>query len=307
MSSKEQTSASGNSTITESDDCIISLNLERTFNISQFIKEYRDQPDDVIKRIDAFACDLDTKIHIDANDTRYKDIYDKAELVVKRLCEKLREKKINYENVYLRRTGSIKSGMKVALPHECAFLLFLEPELVMNGSSDSNLFILQLHQDASAIVNTSFYELTSGFFTKLKIHGVTKHRAGICLVMEYTYLEECEQYSVGVTVDIVPVCQATPNGQTKCDFTQLAKQYLPRTIIEYIENRLIYRLVDRDQIDTGEIENNIIKDLPDDIKRGFRLAKYLTQLCVYDHMEISFESEMKREPELACRLIGYKS
>ena len=51
-------------------------------------------------------------------------------------------------------------------------------------------------------------------------------------------------------------------------------------------------MVEETIVDPGKIENDLIKYLPDGIRRGFRLAKYLTQLCVFDDSVLPSESVM---------------
>ena len=70
-----------------------------------------------------------------------------------------------------------------------------------------------------------------------------------------------------------------------------AQAYLPHNFTEYIIQGHFYRLVEKKfEIDTGDIENNILAELPNGIKRGFCLAKYLSQLCLYDKEDIVFFS-----------------
>ena len=45
----------------ETDDCIIRFNHECSFNLSKFLREYKEQPEDIAKKIDEFALQLDKK------------------------------------------------------------------------------------------------------------------------------------------------------------------------------------------------------------------------------------------------------
>ena len=46
------------------------------------------------------------------------------------------------------------------------------------------------------------------------------------------------------------------------------------------------------KIDTGVIVNRIIKDLPDCIKRGFRVAKYLSQFCIRNKEHTRYKQDL---------------
>ena len=64
--------------------------------------------------MNAFALELDKKVHIDANDSRNKYIYEDTDTIVKQLCEKLKKNHGYYEGSYVQRTGSIESGGRSA-------------------------------------------------------------------------------------------------------------------------------------------------------------------------------------------------
>ena len=81
--------------------------------------------------------DLDKQVHIDANDPRNKAIFQDIDTIVNRLCEKLKQNHSCYENVYVRRTGSIDAGVKVGLPHETDYLLYVPESIINDQSLDS--------------------------------------------------------------------------------------------------------------------------------------------------------------------------
>ena len=256
--------------------------------------------------MDTFATDLDKKVHVQANDPRYEAIYKDIDTIVKRLCERLKYNHPYYENAYVRRTGSIEAGVKVGLPHETDYLLYV-PEPIRNDQ-----LLDLLHENAALIVNNSLDELTLGLHGKWIIRDVKKHHVGICLVMEYRAVKGNKE-PVGVTTDIVSVVEYNSVDDIFLrlnKFTSSAQAYLPHTMEEYVGKGMIYRLASKgsyDDIDTGQIENDIIKDLPEGIKRGFRLAKYLTQFCIYDNHELNHEPSIiikldKRE----YTLFGYE-
>ena len=135
MATKDQFPQSESLNKTNIEDCIISLRSTHTlsslfkkyrgkskdkytYNISHFIRNYRKQPEKVIRQIDIFIHELDKRVHIDAHESLYKSIYDDTETIVKRLCEKLKQSQLCYKNAHIRRTGSIESNVKVGLPHE---------------------------------------------------------------------------------------------------------------------------------------------------------------------------------------------
>ena len=292
-----------------SDDCIITLNSEHSFNVSKILKKYKSTPSHVIEQMNKFAMEIDNKIHIKGNDPRYKTIYDGTETSVKRLCEQLKQNNLRYENAYIRRTGSIESDVKVALPHESDYLLYVQEDKIESWkkvafpggylpyASHATVkdFKDQLYIDVGLILEHSMGELTSGLCGSWIIHVVKQHRVGICLYMAFKDKYNAEE-AVGVTTDIVPVVNAQ-----NLHLNTSAKLYLPKTIAEYTEHGSVYRLmvgetavelglVGETTVDTGEIENDLIKDLPDGIRRGFRLAKYLTQLFIFDDSMLLSES-----------------
>ena len=113
MDSKRRTSKT-----IENDDCIIKFTRDRSFNVSQFLREHKEQPEDIANKMDEFALQLDKKVYINAADSKYKVIYDETDIIVNRLSNKLAQKHEMYTNTTVRRTGSIASCVKVGLPHE---------------------------------------------------------------------------------------------------------------------------------------------------------------------------------------------
>ena len=104
--------------------------------------------------------------------------------------------------------------------------------------------------------------------------------------------------TVGVTVDAVPVLRVKPyqikklaihshhgycaHNRSKHGYDVLtpnAATFLPLSWVRYVDRGDVYQLVRLQKLDTGIIENNILKDLPTGVKQGFRIAKYLLQYC----------------------------
>ena len=103
---------------------------------------------------------------------------------------------------------------------------------------------------------------------------------GLCFVMKFKP-EGRETHAIGVTADLVPAYPIT-----SCDFSwefireELnvhAKSVLPFSLEDYIDRGDVYMLIHHGEIDTGIIENELIKQLPEGAKRGFRIAKFLMQ------------------------------
>ena len=112
-------------------------------------------------------------------------IYDETDIIVKRLSNKLAQKHEMYTNTTVRQTGSIESGMKVGLPHETDYLLFVQPQYVSNFRCDDSFLSSLLYEDANILMKESKQELTSELQGCWYIYGVEKNHVEICLVMEY--------------------------------------------------------------------------------------------------------------------------
>ena len=135
------------------------------------------------------------------------------------------------------------------------------------------------------------------------IHGVKEHArtGGVCLVMQCLSSENdpaCNE--IGVTVDLVPVYITEATTES---LNEKAAAYLPYSLDEYATNGELYRLVDETFCDTGFIENLIIKQLPEDTKRDYRVAKYLIS-TLFTTNEVQFDQIETLDAQTRHRLYG---
>ena len=79
-------------------------------------------------RLDTFITTLDKKVTIDLRQEKYKIIYDELHIIVNDVIRRVRESDPRLADIKIRRTGSIKSGLKVGLPHETDYVIEL-PEV----------------------------------------------------------------------------------------------------------------------------------------------------------------------------------
>ena len=120
---------------------------------------------------------------------------------------------------------------------------------------------------------------------------------------------------VGVTADLVPVY--TMETTTRA-FSAKVEAFLHHSLAEYAEKGELYSLFDwrssdltetgvfnKGRCDTGIIENNIMKHLPEDTKRTFRVAKYLISQY-FDSATIAFDGIKSLDKETRLRLYGIK-
>ena len=114
----------------------------------------------------------------------------------------------------------------------------------------------------------------------LDIKELQKTR-GLCFTMTCK-TGEAKGDVVGVTVDLIPVCVLTSCDVIVGEFTEQALSMVPFDLDEYIKRGDVYRLINRQDIDTGIIENDLLKQLPEGVKRGFRITKFLVNTIFRD-------------------------
>ena len=284
---------------------ITSFEGEKTYfryNISEFLRQHKsnERSDNRISKANEFVRLLDGKVHVSASDSRYRYIYEGIDTIVHRLVEELGKVDPFFKYTKLRKTGSISSDVKVGLPHEADYVLELPKNKTL--SCGTKMDGQMLYDMINAITEEKNAELTMGL-DHWVIYGIKSHRhiEGICLIME------CQSDSprfatVGVTVDIVPVYVETETEET---YNEKARAFLPYSLQEYAQREELYRLVNKDACDTGLIENAVMKGLPDDIKRPFRVVKFLLQNLVTTRF-ISFKRDVIIEEDLCRNLYGYK-
>ena len=146
-------------------DMIIQLGPESTYNVSQFLREYRSNV--VMKWDDRLVEQLDTKYHVDASNPRYRHIYNGLDTIASRLRYFLSREDPVFKHAKLRKTGSIASNTKVGIPgipHESDYMLVLPDSL--DGTSSEHIshnlsselgdsdFDCKLYQNGSNVSNT---------------------------------------------------------------------------------------------------------------------------------------------------------
>ena len=75
----------------------------------------------------------------------------------------------------------------------------------------------------------------------------------------------------------------------------------------FVEVGDVYKLLGKTECDTGIIENRIIKQLPDDQKRAFRVAKYLIQFLITTPDGLHRETNENIDGKTLLKLYGRKS
>ena len=270
-----------------------------TYDVTNFLEMIQNKSDQTISNINDFTYILDKNIHIDKYHPQYRIIYKELEIILNRLSNELSNTDPSYEDAILRSTGSIYGNVKVGLPHEADFVLVLVRPEVMN-----KVTVRQLFELVHGIVHSKKEMLTSGLGRWI-IHEIKFHRTvGISLVMQYTP-DSAGNNTVGVSVDLVPVYQVGSGDDPAIDMklTSKATEYLPYPFEEYLMKGDIYQLIEWPACDTAVIENEIINQLPDNKKRGFRIAKYLVQ-----HIFGFRAHKCKSQDQNTCiKLYGYKS
>ena len=104
---------------------------------------------------------------------------------------------------------------------------------------------------------------------------------------------------VGVTEDLVPVYVFRLTSES---LNPQAFAFLPFSLQEYAEKGDLCRLRTDDECDTGLIENQIIKNLPEHKKRVFRVLKFLNQ---NGHSVIEYKIDGKLDKNTRLILYGY--
>ena len=271
------------------------------YNVSEILREQFTSDTDMDK-LNTFIMDLDKKVHIDASDPRYSHIYRGIDIIMNRLVSELTKADSCFAEAKLRHTVSIYSNVKVGLPHETDYLLEVPDNRKMDiGDAFENATLFDM---VLAITEQKKYDLTDGL-THWVIHGVEHNRniGGICLTMQCPSDEGCsDSEEVGVTVDLVPAYIV------KSKYEKLngrASVFLPYNLQEYADKGELYRLLDREECDTGLIENQIMKQLTENKKRVFRVLKFLNQnVHVGELNGESYNNYLDGTTRL--RLYGYK-
>ena len=269
------------------------------YNVSDFLRLHR-QP---LDNVDEFVDLLDANIHIDPNDQRYSHIYQGIDVIVKRVVSELSKSNPSFVNAKLRQTGSSTSGVKVGLPHESDYVLNTPTACL----SDRRSFFTQVKR----VVTSKALELTVGLNGYWIIHGVEHHwrTGGVCLVMQ-SCVSPNNPFSdeVGVSVDIVPTTFAETQFES---LNEKAETFLQKSLDEFDAQGLLYSVFAypgpgcKKRLDTGFIENDLMRELSSDTIKAYRVTKFLLQtMCKSSSTPIGTIGTLNEER--LRRLYGYK-
>ena len=261
-------------------DVVVALDEDQNFIPRKSIEKFYSKPREWQNKINTFVAKLDEKVKIDKNDDRYKEIYEGRSRIAKAVCRELSKACCcKYAGILCESTGSANAGTKVGFPHEEDFILKVNHGwrrvfcCLCNASDEDDLEIF------SAMVEELFIQGRLNIDPHWTVHGVHWHKAGVCLVMEYKKDISNLDIGVGVTIDLVPVKRASLWNRFEFFGTQTMEshRFLQSMNLDHILNPKIFRLLGRDKNDTGTIENEILASLDEDIKRAFRVAKFVLQ------------------------------
>ena len=240
------------------------------YNVSKFLRGLSSSQTD-IDDLNTFIYKLDKQVHVDASESKYNYIYHGVDIIMNRLLSELARADSFFEYTKLRPTGSIHSNVKVGLPHETDYLLEVPKDKTLKAGVVFNKGTL--YEIVLAFTEQDKANLTEGLPHWL-IHGIKHHMhmGGICILMQCPSDETCSEI-VGVSVDLVPANVLTYTNET---LWGEASAFLPFSLQEYAERGELYRLISGMFCDTGLIENQIMKELPEK-KRVFRIFKFLNQ------------------------------
>ena len=222
---------------------------------------------------------------------------------MKRLVSDLAKIDSFFAEASLHPTGSIYANVKVGLPHEADYLLVVpEDKTLKTGNAFQEH---TLYEIAVTVLEHKLSNLIEGL-PHWVIHGIKQHRitGGICLIVQCPSNETCENCeTVGVTVDLVPVYVFKSTNESLRD---KANAFLPFNLQQYAERGQLYRLTTNTECDTGLIENQIMKELPENKKRVFRVLKFLNQNVHSHESNIDIDGTTDLDKATCLQLYGYK-
>ena len=283
--------------------------------ITDMIGTLKNKPKSFFQEQDAFIQALDKKVWIDSSHIKYKTIYDGVDIFTDRIVDKLRTMGgYEFSKTNKRLTGSISAGVKVALPHEVDYLLEIRSrnpnpiEKMLPETLDP--YAYELSERMLSIMNNAQQSLLNEMPDWI-LHGVYIHDGvpGVCLLMEYRS-DECIQDAVGITVDLILIEKVQKVDDFK--FHKNTENYLSNMsndMTEIVEKSGIYQVVASNELDTGNLGNEIIRNAAEPLKQAFRVAKYLLQyLVVYDKGQDGIYRKMLQfvDEITMLRLFGYK-
>ena len=238
------------------------IHMPLKYNVSLFLDDLENQIE-ALEDIESFSNNLDKIISSSANILIFLD-HDLAD-IIETLCHQINQRipSIQIKNFIL--TGSATSGVMVGYPIEIDILL------VHTGH----------------FYRYNFKDLVDGLdvapnkkWTKV---SVDEHMAGLCLTLRFADDDnDDDDEEIGVKIDFVPI-HWVPISKANLQLTPQARNYLTKNhMTDFVQNN-VYTLSCKSnkEFDTGLIENEILKNLDDETKRGYRLAKYPLKFFVH--------------------------
>ena len=235
--------------------------LDIVYNVTEFCSRYAGLKSEAQANLNAFVRNLDDRVKVDTSDFAYKPAIDHLDVFIDLLCKELAKQDPKFTQAQIRKTGSMNAGTRTGVPLEADLLLEVN-EAVMSESElwkpeQLEAFIHELEPDTWG-ANWVF-------------HHVKHHRAGVCLYLEYRPVGD--DLGIGFNVDLIPVLLRTqPFSSDTMD--SKTKAFLDSRT-EAIHKTLHF--THKFRTDMAYMHHQLIKELPGDVKSGYRVAKYLVQ------------------------------
>ena len=248
------------------------------YNVSQFLRDHSNT--EWNRYMDQFTARVDTKVHVDKMDARYHHIYRGVDIIVQRIVNELANMDSDMfgHGTKLHHTGSIRSNVKVGMPHETDYVF----EVPDQPGRLKTLIVAQLPRMIESIIEKKAARLTDGLTCSILRTKKNFRIGGVCLYMEFRQMFfPGNMHTTTVSVDLTPVFRLTSTGAR---LTEKAAAFLPFSLQAYAERHMLYQLIwtnknqdKKSGCDTGLLENHIVDTLPESKKRAFRVAKFILQ------------------------------
>ena len=203
------------------------------YNVSSFVRNYKSQIPD--QRMANFITKVDSQVKVRINTEQHKtdkSIGDQegahevdrltnfegeriSELneIVDIVCLQLSKLDYRCKDITKQLTGSLYADLKVGIPFEADYLLKLSQSSDPLSLLEFTKLMKTVWQDKDTLLKNENW----------KIYGITWHRAGVTMVMQYCHGNERQ---TGVLVDLVPVYEQ-PN-EKQIVFTRVAINYIKK-------------------------------------------------------------------------------
>ena len=243
------------------------------FNVTDFLRKFNSYSHERIRQLDLHMEAFDRRVHINTQIPGYAQIYNTVGGLLGSIVDKLKSKNSMFNNSYLMQAGSIYGDIKVGLPHEADYLLVLP-----RPSDNSKITVTTIYSILKPILmdspdRTLFQQAFPLEFLGMKQHGST----GICLFFKTVFQDGS---AMGISVDLTPVYRIGPGDQVgiRGIMENNASIFIGQTWDQLVHRGDIYVLIERRGIgDTGIVESNIMRMLPESYRQSFRVAKFLLQ------------------------------